>query len=179
MPIIMEANPGKLVIVTDDAKQAIIKINSSVTGDLAANTVFRVLLTSSGANEEGHFQLSYSLGEQKYLTIFGDKMSELFLTGYAFGIGRPCPAPGDPDPNAGIGPGFIGLYDFYYRNRLANTLKGVPPVVNIAVGGVVTRKSLLLGMRIEGHSPEIPVTEFTLKLMASIRDLQQLTSVLP
>lgn len=106
----------------------------------------------------GNYQFLHTVSDFIYFYSFGDRVSELTITGMAF-ITRAC--------NSGIAGGFFAdrnsicdLYDFYSANRAA----AKPRAIQLTFNTCTAFWAFLTGMRLEISRPDIPVAQWVLRL---------------
>ena len=103
----------------------------------------------------GNYQFLHTLSEFIYFYAFGDRVSELNITGMAF-IASSC------------GPSIVkrkdslkDVYDFYKTNRAT---KKRARAISLTLGKVDTFWAFLTGMRMEIPRADIPLAQYLLRL---------------
>ena len=132
----------------------------------------------------GNYQFLHTVSDFVYFYSFGDRISELNVTGMAFirracntGVGFDVPIinginltnPNDPrwitTSNNFFGLGqeknnICDLYDYYMRNRAS----AKPKAIRVTFGNCASFWGFLTGMRIEIARPDVPVAQWVLRL---------------
>jgi hypothetical protein len=132
----------------------------------------------------GNYQFLHTVSDFIYFYSFGDRVSELSITGMAFirracntGAGGFVSAPnsvggvlGVSDTSSGFSNTFIGVgqtensicdfYDYYRENRAAKKTEAI----KLTFGNCAAFWAFLTGMRLEISRPEIPVAQWVMRL---------------
>lgn len=134
-----------------------------VTGPWQRNPAFRLsvqgwgqrqraILTQAGVVQNGNFQFLHTLNDQIFVYVFGDRISELHVSGMSFGTyvgaGEGC-APSQS--------GTQDVFPFYRQRRVAR--RAQPLLVRIGRGGVF--RAFLTGMSFEITDPELQIGQFS------------------
>jgi hypothetical protein len=113
------------------------------------------IITQAGINQSGNFQFLHTLQDMLYIYVFGDRVSEIQVSGIAFaGI---CGASGDRS-------GIAEILDFYRFNKISSR----PTPVLLRFGDQQhVFQSFLTGCQVEVSRPEINLGQFFLRFHAA------------
>lgn len=112
----------------------------------------KCIVTQAAIEQQGIYQFLHTFDDFIYVYTFGDRISELQISGVAF-LGT-CD---DKSPNSGSG--IESILDYYQKNRIA--------VRNSNVRALFGRKAFtgfLTGSRVELSRPEMAMGQFFLRL---------------
>jgi len=109
------------------------------------------IVTQCGVIQNGNFQFLHTINDQIFVYIFGDRISELHVSGVAFG------APCVDDFGAG-GNGVKSILDIYDKEKISVT--GKPRVVSL---GGVEFQSFLTGSSVDVADAETLLGQFSFK----------------
>jgi len=109
------------------------------------------IITQCGVVQNGNFQFLHTINDQIFVYIFGDRISELHVSGVAFGA--PCKG----DPGAGSN-GVKSVLDIYDAEKIS--VKGKPVIVSM---GGVEFQSFLTGISVEVADAETLLGQFSFK----------------
>jgi hypothetical protein len=112
----------------------------------------RAIITQAGVVQNGNFQFLHTINDQIFVYVFGDRISELHVSGVSFGT-----YVGAGDSCAPSSPGTLDVFPFYRENRIAN--RAEPLLVRIGQGGVF--RAFLTGTSFEVTDPELQLGQFS------------------
>lgn len=114
----------------------------------------RAIFTGGAVVQNGNFQFLHTLNDQIFIYVFGDRISEVILTGLSFGTyagsGAGC-APSQP--------GTMDVFPFYQQNRLS--VRGAPLLIRMGRNGVF--RGFLSGMNFNVLDPETMLGQFSFR----------------
>lgn len=115
----------------------------------------RAILTQAAVVQNGNYQFLHTINDQIFAYIFGNRISEIQVSGVAFGT-YAGDSPGSCQPNQS---GTLDVFPFYQQNRIS---EGKPPLlVRIGQGGVF--RAFLTGMNFEVTDPETMLGQFSFR----------------
>lgn len=140
----------------DNPNSGVFPINFSDSG---ASISLNLPITSFALEREGNFQFVHTMNDFIYFHIFGDRISQLQVSGMGF-IAPTCNAAGSPVAG---GQGSIGLlHTWYEKNRAAGLKRPVAVTLgNSSLCGAYW--AFLTGMRLEIPRPDILVAQWALR----------------
>lgn len=106
----------------------------------------------------GNYQFLHTVSDFVYFYAFGDRISELNITGMAF-IARSCGSGSVVLSRDGI----FDVYDQYMERRATNPSKKME-AVRLTLGNIDTFWALVTGMRIEIPRADIPIAQWVMRL---------------
>lgn len=113
----------------------------------------RAILTSAGVVQNGNFQFLHTVNDQIFVYVFGDRISELRVSGISFGtyVGE------NPLACYPSQAGTMDVFPFYRQKRIA--VKAEPLLVRIGERGMF--RAFLTGMNFEVTDPETMLGQFS------------------
>lgn len=123
----------------------------------------RAILTQAAVVQNGNFQFLHTINDQIFVYVFGDRISEVQISGISFGTYSGDGATlSDSDsaencePNE---PGTKDVFPFYRNKRIA--AKAEPLLIRIGKKGVF--RAFLTGMNFEVTDPESMLGQFSFR----------------
>lgn len=132
----------------------------------------RAIITQTGVVQNGNFQFLHTINDQIFVYVFGDRISELYVSGVSFGT-----YVGDTN-SSGCAPyqdGTRDVFPFYRNHRIA--VRAEPILVRIGTRGVF--RSFLTGMKFDVLDPELQLGQFTFRFHSFPTSQQQEDSQRP
>jgi hypothetical protein len=109
---------------------------------------FTSICTQAGVIANGNFQFLHTINDTIFVYVFGDRISELAISGVAFG--EPCD---------GLRPGIEEVFTLYTRDRIA--VRAQPLIVLL---GTRSFNAFLTGVSAEITDAETQLTQFSFRL---------------
>lgn len=113
------------------------------------------IITQVGVTQNGNFQFVHTLNDQIFVYVFGDRISEVRISGIAFG--HPCDG---QDSN-----GLEDILQGYEEKKLSATGRPVTVLV-----GSKRFQSFLTGVSLEVVDPELQLGQFTYRFHSFPQD---------
>lgn len=104
------------------------------------------IVTQVGLSQQGNFQFVHTVNDRIFVYVFGDRISELRVSGVAFAA--PCATPGEN--------GLDAILRGYERHKLSAA--GRPVIVAL---GSFRFQSFLTGCQTEIVDPDLQLTQFS------------------
>ena len=165
MAKVIFGNPGEMYVATLDGTPVPIVARLSVGSRANAATGVpdvisdMILVISANTQDVAGHQVSQTLGDAVYMWTFSDRPTTLTLTGMAF-LSRPCNVKATDKTT-----GFQKLYEFYQTNKVSARHDAEPIQLTVTIAGK-DFVSYLVGMTSDTSNGSLPVTRFTMSLVA-------------
>ena len=125
----------------------------------------RAILTQAAIVQNGNYQFLHTINDQIFVYVFGNRISELQVSGISFGT-YAGESPNSCEPNQS---GTMDVFPFYQQFRLSANSE--PLLVRIGQGGVF--RAFLTGMNFEVTDPETMLGQFSFRFHSFPTSQQQ------
>jgi len=115
----------------------------------------KAIITQAAVVQNGNFQFLHTINDQIFVYVFGDRISELQVSGISFGTYGGA----DPESCSPEEPGTMDVFPYYRQRRIA--VKAEPLLIRIGRGGVF--RGFLTGMNFEVVDPETMLGQFSFR----------------
>lgn len=154
--VVFENSPGRVVALEQGGQAALMSIVNVMGGPRLAFASHRSIVTRLGGRDMVNMQASYSVGDDIYVTVFGDRSGTGTISGISFAAG--CEGVTDRH-------GVESMLD-WYRDYKASAY-GSP--IRIVLGTRTAIDSLLVGMDFEANDTQSLLVSWSATLM-TLRD---------
>lgn len=156
--LILSSQPGRVFAFTEAGQpaQAFIRLDG-----LAAYGIFKSIVTRVAVSSACNFQVRHTVGSDKFIYTFGDRIGKVFVTGLSF------------DAYCDEFAGSLGIERvaaYYNANRLA--FRSSP--IFMTIGRVLTLRMFLAGLDIDVEDPAQRIWRYQLSFLEVPNSLPRL-----
>ena len=154
MPSIFTASAGTVMAITAPAKNGMfsIEIDGGVWGPDVGGIAG--IVTGMSLNADINVQFTQTLRDVIYLTVFGNKMGSMTISGMLFLNNPIICKDGSPSGGAPLTPFFKKFQDYNAINRKE-------PIAIVLAGNTI--KGFLLGFQMQITDPQFQIGQFTMQ----------------
>jgi hypothetical protein len=148
MATIFLNQPGRAVALSDEGDSGLPLRVDGIQGSWFGG--FKSILTEAGVSLDGNYQFAHTLNETVYAYVFGDRISQLRLSGLAFASG--CDGGGQS--------GIELIMQWYEANKISARERPIQAQIGTSSAGRL--RGYLTHMRADVIRPEARISQFAL-----------------
>ena len=150
MPTLFQSRPGHAIALADDGDAGLPLRVDNISGSWFGG--FKSILTECTISLDGNFQFAHTLGEVIYAYAFGDRISQVRLSGLSFA---------DSCEGGGVS-GIELIMGWYEKNRLS--VRDSIIQVQVGASSAGRLRGYLTSLRVDLTRPEARISQFGMVL---------------